>query len=81
VTFSYLLVSWFSPFWPLDSRNEAANFVTLQQYYACIAGISKFAATAQLGWHRHRLQMQYESMLIYPYCRLRTEVAIGAFEV
>jgi hypothetical protein len=25
--------------------------------------------------------MQYESMLIYPCCRLRTEIAIGAFEV
>jgi hypothetical protein len=25
--------------------------------------------------------MQYESMLIYPCCRLRTEVAISAFEV
>jgi hypothetical protein len=70
------------PFGPwILVTDEAANFVALQQYYACIAGISKFAATAQLGWHRHRLQMQYESMLIYPYCRLRTEVAIGTFEV
>jgi hypothetical protein len=34
-----------------------------------------------LGWHRHRPQMQYESMLIYSFCRLRTEVAISAFEV
>ena len=25
--------------------------------------------------------MQYESMLIYPCCRLRTEIAIGGFEV
>jgi hypothetical protein len=25
--------------------------------------------------------MQYESMLIYPCCRLRSEVAIGTFEV
>ena len=57
------------------------TFVVLQQYYARIAGISKCATTAQLGRHRHRMQMQNESMLIYPCCRLRTEVAIGTCEV
>jgi hypothetical protein len=57
------------------------QFRVAAKVHACIAGISKLTATTMLGWHRLRPKMQYESMLIYPCWRLRTEVVIGAFEV
>ena len=41
-----------------SGQMRGANFVALQQHYARIAGISKCTTTPQLGWHRHRPQMQ-----------------------
>jgi hypothetical protein len=37
--------------------------------------------SAQLGWHLYCSQMQQESMLVYPCCRLCAAVAIRFLEI